>query len=91
MHVRAPDRRRRSRRGPNVPVLRREARLRGGENVGKNSQIREIRVYYEDGSELHFGPFELDRLEKIDQVVALIDRARHLYATLHSLFGEVKE
>lgn len=59
--------------------------------MSRKAKIREVRIYYEDGSQLALDSWEIEKFEKLSDAIQLIERARDLFESLKTLFGEVRE
>lgn len=49
-------------------------------------KITNIRIEYEDGSDITFGAFELEKLARLEGVIDFIERAKRVYENLKPLF-----
>jgi len=49
-------------------------------------KIKEIRIIYEDGSDLILSKWELDKIEKMGEAMNWIQRAKAVYDGLKPLF-----
>lgn len=55
-----------------------------------NKKVREIIIEYEDGTREQISAFQLDRLERLQNAVNMLERARALFQALKPLFGAKK-
>jgi len=55
------------------------------------SKIQSLEIRYVDGSVDTISSFEIERLERLKDVIALIERARMLFNSLRPIFEEAKK